>query len=109
MSSTMIGHNIAGATISVQVRLFNSLSRFTSSPTFSEQVTLDPGATVGDIIERYKLPLKDIFLVLKNGRDINPGFYQGGNVDMSAVVEDGDIIAFSGPVPYSPGYGAPVV
>jgi molybdopterin converting factor small subunit len=109
MSESMIGHNVQGATIKVQVRLFNSMSRFTKSETFAEDIVLAAGATVGDIIERFKLPLKDIFLVLKNGRDITPGLYQGGVVRMNAVVDDGDVIAFSGPVPYSPGYGAPVV
>jgi hypothetical protein len=64
---------------------------------------------VGDLIDRFKLPIHDIFLVLKNGRDITPGLYQGGAVNREAVLDDGDVIAFSGPVPYSYGYGAPVV
>ena len=50
-----------------------------------------------------------IFLVLRNGRDITPGIYQGGVVNADAGLSDGDVIAFSGPVPYSYGYGAPVV
>jgi hypothetical protein len=55
------------------------------------------------------LPLSEIFLVLRNGRDITPGIYQGGQVNQDVVLDHGDIIAFSGPVPYSFGYGAPVV
>jgi hypothetical protein len=39
----------------------------------------------------------------------SPGLYQGGNVNTEAGMNDGDVIAFSGPVPYSYGYGAPVV
>jgi hypothetical protein len=108
-ASSPIGHNIAGATIRVEVRLFNSLSRFTESRTFAERIEISAGATVSDLIERFRLPIENIFLVLKNGRDITPGLYQGGVVNSGVLVEDGDVIAFSGPVPYSPGYGAPVV
>jgi len=87
--------------ISIEVRFFNNLARFTSSRTFSERVEVPVGTTVGDLIERFRLPLADIYLVLQNGRDITPGIFQGGVVDEAAVVEDGDAIAFSGPVPYS--------
>lgn len=104
-----IGHNVAGETIAIEVRLFNSLTRFTSSPGWRERITVPADATVGDLIARFKLPLADIFLVLRNGRDITPGIYQGGVVNSEAGLSDGDVIAFSGPVPYSYGYGAPVV
>jgi molybdopterin converting factor small subunit len=109
MSDSLIGHNISGATIRVEVRFFNSLARFTRSPTFAERIEVAAGATVGDLIQRFRLPIPDIFLVLKNGRDITPGLYQGGVVNTDAALDDGDTIAFSGPVPYSYGYGAPVV
>ncbi len=109
MTSHAIGHNSDGARIVIEVRLFNSLSKFIKSPTFAERIEVTPDTTVGDLVSRYGLPLHDIYLVLRNGRDINAGLYQGGNVDLSAPVAEGDVIAFSGPVPYSPGYGAPVV
>lgn len=109
MNTSMIGHNIAGGQIRVEVRLFNSLSKFTRSSTFAEKIEVEAGSTVGDLIERFRLPIADIFLVLKNGRDITPGLYQGGVVRTESVLDDGDVIAFSGPVPYSYGYGAPVV
>lgn len=104
-----IGHNSLGKMIRVQVRFFNSLSKFTVSPSFAEHIEVPAGATVGDLIQRFKLPVPDIFLVLKNGRDITPGIYQGGVVNGQSPLDDGDTIAFSGPVPYSYGYGAPVV
>ena len=109
MSDSLIGHNAAGVTIRVEARFFNSLSKFTRSETFAEKLELAAGATVGDLIARFRLPVADIFLVLKNGRDITPGLYQGGVVNAECVLDDGDVIAFSGPVPYSYGYGAPVV
>ncbi len=104
-----IGHNARMATIRVEVRLFNSLAKFTRSERLAERVELEAGATVGDLITRFRLPLPEIFLVLKNGRDITPGLYQGGVVNTDAVLDEGDVVAFSGPVPYSYGYGAPVV
>ena len=104
-----IGHNADGVKIRVQVRFFNTLSRFTQSPAFREDVEVAVDASVGDLIERFKLPIAGIFLVLRNGRDITPGIYQGGVVNTDAGLSDGDVIAFSGPVPYSYGYGAPVV
>lgn len=104
-----VGHNITGAVLRVEVRFFNSLAKFTKSRTFAEKLEVAAGTTVGDLIERFRLPVPDIFLVLKNGRDITPGLYQGGVVNTGVVIDDGDVIAFSGPVPYSAGYGAPVV
>ena len=104
-----IGHNADGVKIRVQVRFFNTLSRFTQNPAFREDVEVAADATVGELIERFKLPVDGIFLVLRNGRDITPGIYQGGVVNTDAGLNDGDVIAFSGPVPYSYGYGAPVV
>ena len=104
-----IGHNSQSQTIRVQVRLFNSLARYTPNSNFREELEVPADACVGDLIQRFKLPVSEIFLVLRNGRDITPGLYQGGVVNTEAGLNDGDVIAFSGPVPYSYGYGAPVV
>ncbi len=108
-NSAGIGHNISGSTILVEVKFFNSLAKFTRSETFAESIEIPAGATVGFLVRHFNLPVPEIFLVLKNGRDITPGIYQGGVVNTEASLEDGDTIAFSGPVPYSYGYGAPVV
>jgi hypothetical protein len=43
-----------------------------------------------------------------NGRDITPGLV-GGDIKDYHVLDDGDVIALSGAVPYSYGYGSPVV
>jgi hypothetical protein len=104
-----IGHNRQGCAIKVEARFFNSLAKFSGGEGLVRKLEIEPGATVGDIIRMFRLPLPEIFLVLKNGRDITPGLYQGGVVNEAVVLEDGDVIAFSGPVPYSYGYGAPVV
>ncbi|MEZ5899000.1 MAG: hypothetical protein R3D51_05855 [Hyphomicrobiaceae bacterium] len=109
MTGSQIGHNSQGQTIRIQVRLFNSLSRFTQNSNFREDLEVPATASIGDLISHFRLPISDIFLVLRNGRDITPGLYQGGVVNTEVGLNEGDVIAFSGPVPYSYGYGAPVV
>lgn len=104
-----LGHNADGATIGIEARFFNSLARYSGTEGLKRRLELPAGSTVGDLIALLKLPVPEIFLVLRNGRDITPGLYQGGVVATHVVLDDGDTIAFSGPVPYSWAYGAPVV
>ena len=104
-----IGHNASGLEIEIEIRLFNSLVRHGGPAGPVRRLTLAAGATVGDLVDLLRLPPADVFLVLRNGRDVSPGLYGGGRFNRDAVVDDGDVIAFSGPVPYSYGYGAPVV
>jgi hypothetical protein len=95
--------------IRVEARFFNSLAKYSGHDGLCRSLEVPLGANVGEIIKAFRIPLSEIFLVLRNGRDITPGIYQGGVVNEEAGLEDGDVIAFSGPVPYSYGYGAPVV
>ncbi len=105
----LLGHNARGAVLKIEARFFNSLAKYSGVDGVSRKLELPAGVTVGDIIRMFALPLDDIYLVLRNGRDITPGLYQGGVVNQDVALDDGDVIAFSGPVPYSYGYGAPVV
>jgi len=109
MSNGSIGHNSANARIAVEVRLFNSLTHFGGRDGPVQRIELDAGSTVGDVVRRLGLPLSEVFLALRNGRDVSPGPYERGNVNTEAYLDDGDVIAFSGPVPYSFGYGAAIV
>lgn len=109
LSTAGLGHNADGVLLRIEARFFNSLAKYSGHEGLCRVVELPAGSRVGDIINLFRLPLPEIFLVLKNGRDITPGLYQGGVVNQEVVLEDGDVIAFSGPVPYSYGYGAPVV
>lgn len=109
LPAELLGHNARGAVLRIEARFFNSLAKYSGAQGVCRQLELPAGATVGDIIRMFALPLNDIYLVLRNGRDITPGLYQGGVVNEEVALDDGDIIAFSGPVPYSYGYGAPVV
>lgn len=105
----MTGHNSQGVTISIEVRFFNSLAKYSGGEGLVRHLEVPPDETIGTLVDRLKLPLNEIFLVLRNGRDISPGLYMGGNVNVEAGLTEGDVVAFSGPVPYSYGYGAPVV
>lgn len=104
-----IGHNVGAATIRIEARFFNSLARYSGTEGLCRTLEMPAGASVGDLIGLLKLPIPEIFLVMRNGRDITPGLYQGGVVNTRVVLDDGDTIAFSGPVPYSWAYGAPIV
>ncbi len=109
----MIGHNWRDATITVEVRLFNSVSRYGDGPCGDgpcrpRTVTLPAGATIGELIGKLGIPVEALFLVMVNGRDVTSGLV-GAAINGNREIGDGDVVALSGPVPYSYGYGAPVV
>jgi len=108
MDAVMFGHNSEGAKVTIESRLFNSLSKFARKRSWRETFTFPAGSTISDVVEAWGLPHSEIFLVMRNGRDVTSGLV-GERVNLDVVLDDGDVIAFSGPVPYSYGYGAPVV
>ncbi len=103
-----IGHNSQDVVVKVEVRLFNSIVKYADAEGPRRQLALPAGTTVGELAERLRIPRDELFLVLVNGRDITPGLV-GGDIKDYHLIEDGDVVAFSGAVPYSYGYGAPVV
>lgn len=108
MTHADIGHNSEQAVISIETRLFNSLSQYADAGRWRQLLELPPGSRVGDLVDLLGLPHSKIFLVMQNGRDVTPGLV-GDRINLDVELNDGDVIAFSGPVPYSYGYGAPVV
>jgi len=105
--STPLGHNSGDITITVEARLFNSLTKFANGEGPFRALELPAGSTVGDLIRALALPLGEVFLVMRNGRDVTQSLNDG--INQNAVLDHGDVIALSGPVPYSWGYGAPIV
>ena len=103
-----IGHNSENVTVRVTLRLFNSLTRFRRDDDPVSEMELPAGATVGDLARRLRIPIEALFLVLINCRDVTPGLV-GARIKDCQFLEDGDRVAFSGAVPYSFGYGSPVV
>jgi hypothetical protein len=104
----LIGDNIGGGRVTVEVRLFNSITRYAKGAGTTRSLTLPAGTSVGDLAVQLEIPRQALHLVMVNGRDITPGLV-GAEVRAEHQLEDGDVVAFSGPVPYSYGYGAPVV
>lgn len=102
-----IGDNSGTRQIGIEVRAFNSLNRYLEGATGRLRMELPLGATVGDILNRLQIPDREVFLVLCNGRDITPEL--NGRVRRDFQPQADDVIALSGPIPYSWGYGAPVV
>ncbi len=108
VEAVTIGHNSGELQVTIEARLFNSLRGFGPKDRSFQSFTFQAGSTVGDLIRKLELPIDEIFLILRNGRDISSGVI-GAPLNVEAVLDDGDVIALSGPVPYSFGYGAPVV
>jgi hypothetical protein len=105
---SVIGHNSGDIAIAIEVKLFNSTSRFDGGRGGHFPLTVPVGTTVAELINRLGIPRKEVFLVFVNGRDISPGMI-GDALRGGYEIEEGDTIAFTGPIPYSWGYGAPVV
>jgi len=106
-ASGLLGHNVRGVTVTVEVRLFNSLHRYGGNKGAAITLSLPAGSSVGDILQELAIPADKVFLALRNGRDITPSLHT--RINAEAALDEGDVIALSGPVPYSWGYGSPVV
>lgn len=106
--SATIGHNVQGLSIDIEVRFFNSILPYANGKGVRQTLAVEPGTTIGELAARLAIPLDKLFLVLVNGRDVTKGLV-GAGIDGRYMVEAGDVVAFSGAVPYSYGYGAPVV
>lgn len=102
-----IGDNSDRIEIEIEVRAFNSLARYLDNRSRRLVMSMPAGSSVADILDRLEIPQREVFLVLCNGRDVSPGLC--GSLHTAFQPEPGDVIALSGPVPYSWGYGAPVV
>jgi sulfur carrier protein ThiS len=87
-------------TIAIELRFVSNVAKFSQS---TEKVEVAAETTIEDLIARYGLQVGQIARVLCNGRDMNPGNYTGGNLDLGASIADGDVITFSGPAPSIPG------
>jgi len=107
MNDNLTGHNAAGISITVEIRLFNSIARFARGGDNVVKVSLPAGSDIRDALAPFSIPLDEIFLIFVNGRDITPSLYDPPRT--TRVLEDGDVVALSGPVPYSWGYGAPML
>ncbi len=88
--------------IEIEIRLFNSLQKY-----HLDRLRLKGGSTVGDALRLLAIPDGEIYLTLLNGRNIMQS--PGGGIERQHRLQQGDVLALSGPVPFSRAYGAPVV
>ena len=110
MTHAVQGHNIAGIEIEVEVRLFNSLQPYAPDGAGPHMITLPAGGTVADVADALAIPRKDIYLAFCNGHNVvRRTEEQNIEVIWDSPLENGDIVALSGPAPFSIGYGAPIV
>lgn len=92
----------------IEIRLFNTLARYAPAPGARFTLHLPEAATDADALARVDVPRARIFRTLAQWPEPR------GGVGFDAVIEDwqalvsGDVLAFSGPVPYSTAYGTPV-
>ncbi len=107
MTNHSIDHNSHDATVTIEVRFFNKLYD-PKTKRMKEQVELPAGSRIRDLVELLKLTREDIYLIMINGKDISPGRV-GDPVNLVSELEDGDVVALSGPVPMSGGYGSAII
>lgn len=88
--------------IRLHVRLFNRMRQYADDGRDRFELSVPDRITYSHLLEILKIPEKDVFVAFRNGRNI--ALFPGND-----ILTDGDVIALSGPVPFSRGYGAPVV
>ncbi|MBI1731255.1 MAG: hypothetical protein HYR49_00610 [Gammaproteobacteria bacterium] len=91
--------------IPIEVHFFNSLRRY-GPPGGVLRTHVPPFTRVADLVEQLGLPNDAIYVAFQNGRNVMTT--NGGRIETDAVLSGGDRLAFSGPVPFSRGYGVPV-
>ena len=64
---------------------------------------------MADALRQLPVAESEIFLALHNGHNIMRGFGFRSGIECDRPLTDGDVLALSGPIPFSRGYGSPVV
>jgi len=90
----------------LEICLFNSLRKYGTGDMIFRKI-LPEGATVAELLRDLDLPTHEIYVAFRNGASITHDL--GKRFAEDTVLAHGDRVAFSGPVPFSRGYGAPVV
>lgn len=82
------------ATVRITLKLMATLTDYLPQPRQGHQMALDipAGATIPDVVERFRLPWKLVHLVLVNGVYIDPDQRD------SRVLQDGETLAIWPPV-----------
>lgn len=84
----------------VEVRMFNTMTRYAKGRGARCRLSLGAEATVGEVLSALGIPPGEVYLVMVNGRDITPRV-KGLPVWTSRALANGDVVALSGPVPFT--------
>ncbi len=93
--------------VNVEVHLFNALRKYAKGGV--QWLHVPRRALITEILSQLEVPEAEVFLALHNGRNIMRGFGFQSGIDSPPELAEGDRFAFSGAVPFSRGYGSPVV
>ena len=106
-----VGHNSGDGLGRFVVKGFNSISPYVKEHGAPRAMALPLGSTLRDLVRELAIPDGRMFLAFKNGRDVTAGIYYAKDpvINLDVEIDEGDHISFSGPVPYSYGYGSAVV
>lgn len=88
--------------IKLEIRLFNKLRKYAENGRFF--ISLPENSTPRDVVNQLGIPEEEVYLIMRNGRAVGG---RTGNIEVT--LEDGDRIAFSGPIPYNRFYGSAVI
>ncbi|GAB4348115.1 MAG: hypothetical protein Kow006_08510 [Gammaproteobacteria bacterium] len=88
--------------IEIELRLFNSLRRYAEGGS----IMVPEGSTVGDVVAALPIPEGEIYVTWLNGHNVMASL--GGDLEAEHTLQAGDVLALSGPVPFSRSYGTPV-
>ena len=102
------GPDTLGGMVEIEVRLFNSLARYAPGRQGRFALRVARPATVRSALARLAIPRERIFVLWLNGRNLKEGVGFTAAIDGDQALVDGDVLALSGPVPYSTAYGTPV-
>jgi len=91
--------------IDVEIHLYNSLMKYVARNA-GFHLVLPTGTPPAEVAQRLGIPEQEIFAAWQNGRNILKSF--GGSFEEGVTLAHGDRLAFSGPIPFSRAYGAPV-
>jgi len=90
--------------INLEIRLFNKLQKYAENGQKRFFISLPENSTPRDVINQLGIPEEEVYLIMRNGRAV---VGRTGNIEVA--LEDGDRIAFSGPIPYNRFYGSAVI
>ena len=90
--------------IKLDILLFNKLQKYAENGQRRFVLSVPENSAPRDVINQLGIPSEEVYLIMRNGRTVGG---RTGNIEVA--LENGDRVAFSGPIPYHRLYGSPVI